>query len=283
MRSFLIVLLAVVLSVLAVKLLDSDNGASSGESAFERVMRTGVIRCGYYVFPPVTYRDPNTKELSGWAVDMMNSVAEKADLKLEWTEEVNFANWTEALQTGRFDAMCAPIFAELPLLRSFAVTDPIAFAGLHPLVRLEDKRLMAGGMDEFNKAETRFVVQDGSGLGVLTREVFPNATIKQYPMMMDGPTLLQEIIGNKADVILLDKNAEIMYNRINGKVFHLRDDLPAVKLQPFVLVVNRGDADLKAFLDFAIMDMIVTGQMDRIIAEWEPEKGTFLRVAKPSE
>ncbi len=63
----LIVLLSAVVAFASVKLMAPTNPAQKQkETAFARVMRTGVIRCGYYVFPPVTYRDPDTNALSGF-------------------------------------------------------------------------------------------------------------------------------------------------------------------------------------------------------------------------
>lgn len=283
MRSFFTVLLAVVLSVLVVKIMDGGSSASHGESAFDRVMRTGVLRCGYYVFPPVTYRDPNTKELSGFSVDMMNEIGKRAGLKIEWTEEVNFSNWVQALQNNRFDAACTPMWPEITLARAVMFTTPMMYAGLHPLIRANDQKLLHAPLERFNRKDVRIVTQDGNTIDGLARAVFPNATINAMPTSMDGPSLMEEIKSNKSDLILLDKNGEIMYNKGSPGMFKLRDDLPPVKIQAFTLAVGRGQSELKYFLDNAVTDLLNDGSMDRIITKWEPAKGTFLRVAKPSE
>ena len=283
MKTTLTIIIAVALSLLAGHFVFNKNGdgTSAKQTTFDRIMATNTIRCGYYVFPPVTYRDPNTKELSGMSVDMMNEIAKRAGLKVEWVEEVNFANWTEGLKNNRFDVACTPNWPETPLARAVTFSTPMFYAGLHPLVRANDTKLLKANYDDFNKPDVRVVTQDGNSIDVLTRTNFPDATINSVPPTMDGPTVLLEIVNNKADMILLDKNAEYMYNKNSPNTFKLRDDLPPIKLQSFELAFNLGEPDLKNFLDTALENLIEDGTMERLVKKWEPAPNTFLLTAEP--
>jgi ABC-type amino acid transport substrate-binding protein len=60
------------------------------ESAFDRILRTQTIRCGYVVYPPSIIKDPNTGRLSGIFYDITEKMGERLNLKIEWTEEVVF-------------------------------------------------------------------------------------------------------------------------------------------------------------------------------------------------
>ena len=93
--------------------------------------------------------------------------------------------------------------------------------------------------------------------------------------------VLEEIVTGKSDAILLDKNARIMYNKHNPGTFVLRDDLPPVKIQPFPLAFDKGEVELKLFIDNAISELQNNGEMNRIISRWEEEPNTFLRAAPP--
>jgi polar amino acid transport system substrate-binding protein len=281
MKSTIVVLAAVVCSVMAVWLWGPAGGpAPARETSFERMMRTNIVRCGYYVFPPMTYRDPSTKALSGMAVDIMNAIADRAGLTIEWTEEVNFSNWTEGLKAGRFDVACTPNWPDIGPARAAGFSAPMFYAGLHPMVRAKDKDLVGATLDRFNQPDVRFLTQDGSGIDVITRANFPKATIKAMPPTVDGPTMLLELMSNKADAIVLDKNAEYMYNQSHPGAFQLRDDLPPVKVQSFALAFNHGEGDLKNFLDIAIDSLISDGTMARLVKQWEPMPGTFLLTAQ---
>ncbi|MBU6236120.1 MAG: transporter substrate-binding domain-containing protein, partial [Alphaproteobacteria bacterium] len=129
----------------------SAHADDARETAWQRIIRTNTIRCGYYVFPPVTYRDPNTKALSGFSVDMMEAIGKAAGLKIEWTEEVNFANWVPALQAGRFDMACTPMWPDIPLGRVVSFSVPFMFAGLSPMVRADDDRFKGDDLARLNQ------------------------------------------------------------------------------------------------------------------------------------
>ena len=251
------------------------------ESVFDRVMKTNTLRCGYYVFPPVTKRDPNTGELSGFSVDMMNSIGKQSGLKIEWTEEVTFGNWAPALQADRFDAVCTPMWPEIPMARAAAFSTPMFYAGLSPMVRADNEKLANAPLDRFNKEDVTFLTQDGNAIDILTREAFPKAKINAMPASMDGPTVLQELITGKADAILLDRNGEIEYNRNNPVKLKLVAKDQPVKLQAFVLVMRRDEMTLKDFLDNAIRELQNSGSLDRMLTKWESEPDTFLRVETP--
>ena len=72
------------------------------ESVYDRVMRTGVIECGYFVEPPFTIRNEATGEFSGIAVDLIELIARDLNLKVEWKEQISFATFP--------DRFCIPVF-----------------------------------------------------------------------------------------------------------------------------------------------------------------------------
>lgn len=256
--------------------------AGESTSAFDRIMKTGTIKCGYYAFPPMVYRNPNTGEFSGLAVDLMNRIGERAGLKIEWTEEVTFGNWVPALQSKRFDVVCAPMWPEIPMARAVSFTDPLFYAGLYPMVRADDTRFNDNTpYDRFNQPDVTFVTQDGNVIDTITREVFPNAKISAVSASVDGPTIVQEVVTGKADAILLDKNGEIEYNKNSPTKLRLIRSGEPIKVQSFTLVVGRDELVLKNFLDNAIRELQNSGEINRMLDKWEKEPDTFLRVAKP--
>lgn len=257
--------------------------AQEKDSVFDRIMRTGVIKCGYYVFPPITYRDPATDELSGLSVDMMNLIGERAGLKIEWTEEVSFGNWVTALQADRFDMVCTPMWPEIPMARVAAFSKPMFYAGLSPLVRENDNRFTDGDLERFNAPDVTFLAQDGNALESLTKATFPKAKLKVLPAMMDGPTMMQEIVTGKADAILLDKNALISYNKNSPVKLKLISPEKPIKVQPFTFVMRRNEMILKDFMDNAIQSINNDGSIKRMLEKWEPEPYTFLPLMKTYE
>ena len=259
--------------------------AEERESVFDRIVRTGVIRCGYYVFPPVTYRDPNTDALSGLSIDMMEEIAKRASLKVEWTAEITWANWVPELQADRFDVACTPMWPDLPMTKAVSFSKPMLYSGLHPVVRKDDERFVADPtLARLNQPDVTILTQEGNITASIASLLFPNAKFYELPATASGGEYYQVLLAKKADVTLTDLNGLYFYEQANGKNFTLIEPNNPVKLQPFQLAVRRGEADLINFINLGIEDLYDSGEMDRLIRKWEPEPGrSFLRNATPVE
>lgn len=273
-------ILALALLLLAPPALADDTK----ESAFDRVMRTGVIRCGYYAFPPVVYKDPNTSELSGFSVDYMNKIAQRAGLRVEWSTEVTWANWVEELRAGRYDVACTPMWPDMPQLKVVSFTDPLFFSGLYPLARNDNKKLENADHARLNQKDIVILTQEGNNTDTLTREVFPNATYYTLPASTNGGEYYQNLIAKKADVVISDRNTLYQFEKTNGDILRIIDEKNPIKLQSFNLAVLIGERDLNDFLNQSIHEMDYNGDTDRLLRKWEAEPGkTFLRVANPAK
>lgn len=256
--------------------------AGEKESAFDRIVRTGVIRCGYYVFPPMTYRDPNTNKLSGFSVDYMEKLAERAALKIEWAQEVTWANWIPEIQANRFDVACTPMWPDMAQTKAVTFTESLFFAGLYPLVRKDDTRFSKAGLDRLNQPDVTILTQEGNMTDPLAREIFPKAKFYTLPPTASGGEFFQSLLSKKGHVFLSDRNGLAVYEKDNGKNFKFIAEDKPLKLQSFPLATARGEFELLSFLNQSIKELDYSGDTDRILRKWESEPGkTYLRVAKP--
>ncbi|MDP9196435.1 MAG: transporter substrate-binding domain-containing protein [Pseudomonadota bacterium] len=256
--------------------------ADQKEPVFDRIIRTGMLRCGYYVFPPFIYRDPNTDRLSGFTVDMMEEVGKRAGLKTEWMEEHSWSGWTEALKAGRFDVTCAPMWPDIPASRAVAWSTPMFYSAIFPVVRTDDTRFQGDSLEQFNKKGVTLSAPEGDALVSLTQAWFPEATLHLLPQGTDTGSFGLQLATRKADALLWDDNGVYQFNKSSEtKIRPVARSTP-VKIQAFSLAVDRNEMVLKAFLDDIIRDLLNDGTMDRLMRKWEPEPGkTWLRVASP--
>lgn len=273
----LLITAAILLSLLI------PTAARAGESAFDRVLRTGVIRCGYYVFPPITKRDVNTGELSGFSVDFMNRLAERAALKVEWSEEVTFGNWVPALQANRFDMVCTPMWPELTHARAVLFSHPLFFSGLSLAVRADDTRFTdQSKVTDLNNPAYTILTQEGNATDAIARVAFPNAKFYVLSPEAGTATYYQDLLNKKADALLTDRNGLHEFNKSGGAPVRLLDPAHPLKLQSFPLVVARAETEMRDFLNLAVDEMNYSGEIDRLLRKWEPEPGlSFMRTASP--
>ena len=96
------------------------------ESAYERVMRTGVLKCGYALWPPhMLTKEANTGEIKGLMPDLMQILSKKLDLKLEWTEETGWGSFIESLKSNRVDVFCAGVWRNAERGRYISYVEPL--------------------------------------------------------------------------------------------------------------------------------------------------------------
>ena len=159
--------------------LDFSGQTAAKETAYERVMRTKTLRCGWFAEPPFTNFDPNTGEKNGIVVDIVNRFASDYDVKIEWVTISNFALMGEDLKEGKYDAICASLFS---LGRGGMVdtVDPFVFMPAYGYVRSDETRLTS--LAQLDNPDFRIAGQEGAAVTAVAREKFPQSPISYYSL-----------------------------------------------------------------------------------------------------
>src|SRR5580704_8643017 len=130
------------------------------ESTYERVIRTGEIRCAYEPYAPALSKDPNTGQLSGIFYDVMQEVGRRLNLKINWVEEVGYGVIPEGFVTDRYDAFCNTVFPTAERSRGGAFTIPICYSAVDDFVRADDHRF-DNDLPKLDDPAVKFSGKDG--------------------------------------------------------------------------------------------------------------------------
>src|SRR6516162_1977062 len=136
----------VILTVLAASLLSSCGSSSSiqslrKESLYDRVIRTGRIRCAYFLYPPYSIKDPSSGKITGVGMDALELAAKKLGLKVEVVEEVGWGNMVEGLQTDRYDVVASPVWTNAHRARVADFSKPLFYSPVFIYVKKGNHRL----------------------------------------------------------------------------------------------------------------------------------------------
>lgn len=257
----------------------STGNVTKDESVYDRIKRTGVIRCGYWTFPPIVEKDPNTGQLRGPAPALFEELAARLNLKVEWTEEVTFDIMTQGLQSGRYDSVCTGSWLTARVAREAIYTDHYLYSALLPLVRADDTRFDAN-LQRINQADVTIAVQDDA-LQEVASHSFPQAKQHTVPSLLPVSQLYEDVAAGKADVALADAGDLIHYIQQNpGKVKLIHADQP-VRLYPWVFPVAPGEHDLVMMLNGALQEMVLAKDIQRVVFQHNIPRGTY-EFVKPS-
>ncbi|MDD3182558.1 MAG: transporter substrate-binding domain-containing protein [Alphaproteobacteria bacterium] len=251
------------------------------ETAFERVMRTGTLRCAYLVMPPQFARDPNTKEMSGLSYDVVMEASKRLKLNVDWVEEVNFMTIVEGYKTGRYDSFCFSGYRWTPWARDMEYTIPLFYSTTDAYVRADDHRFDADLM-AINDPSIKVVVSDdGEASTFIRADVFPKSSSYSLPVNVDHSLMLESVATRKADVALFNPLEGMPYLVANpGKLRRVEGHAP-IRAYAHTLSFAKGEQNLLSMFNVVLDEMITDGTINKIIDKYETIPNSFIRVKSP--
>ena len=254
--------------------------AAESETTYDRVLRTGELRCGYINYPPHLIVDPATKAITGISHDIVEEMAALLGLKVAWTEELGWGNTVEAMRSGRVDAICTSFWQNPVEGKYVGFTIPLFYSAVGAYVRTDDSRIKA---DLSNLDDKAFKISgsDGAVASTVAQQDFPHATLVSLPNMTDETQMLLEVSGKKADIAFIETYLGEKFIKTNpGTLKNLVPNNP-VRLFGNTFALPMGDVKLKSMFDSALVQKLYGGRVDKIISRYEEIPGAITRVAKP--
>ncbi|MDD5585715.1 MAG: transporter substrate-binding domain-containing protein [Alphaproteobacteria bacterium] len=274
--------LALVISLAALGLvlwhMPTGPGAAQKESAYARVMRTRTLRCGYALWPSETEMDPNTKQLKGLVPDFAKALGEKLGLKIEWTEELLWGQQTEALKTGKIDAICA---SDGPWVTSGAAfvdyAEPMLYIPIYVYGREGETRFKT--LSDLNKGNITISTMDGDISLSLALEKFPQAKRLELTQSADPALTVMNVMTGKADLALMSPQTDETVNKNSAtKLVKIFDEPLAIVNSSFS--VAKGETELLQLLNQGFRILHQFGVSDTIVDRFDPEHKLVLRAAR---
>ncbi|MCB9988548.1 MAG: transporter substrate-binding domain-containing protein [Rhodospirillales bacterium] len=271
--------LALILSVFLF-LAQAPQTQAADETAYDRVMRTGKMRCGYAMWPPhVLVKDPNSGEIKGMIPDILEQAANNMDMEIEWTEEVGWGSFIESLRSNRIDAFCMVSWPTATRGRYVDYTPPLFYSVNNIYVRADDHRF-DDDLSKINDPSVRVSVMDGEMSAVIHRDHFPEAQAVSIPQLAEPTQLLLNVKTGKADVAFMEPGMVKEFLKHNPGALRKVGDKP-FQVFPNSIAVLIGEVKLKAMLSTAITELINHGVVQGIVDKYEPDREIFMPVAKP--
>ena len=241
------------------------------KTAFERVMSTNVLRCGYVNWFPYYVKDLKTGELSGISYDILTALGKELGLKIEWAEEVGWGNLGEGLKTGRYDAVCTSLWPDGPKIKNFTLSRPMFYSQLYPYVRVGDTRF-DGNLDRINQPDIKIAAMDGSFAYNIAQNNFPKAQILTLPEMTGNAEFFLSVADGKADVLAaIDKDEMKSFLKNNPNKLQQVKNVPPVHIFPHVMMFGPDEKQLASKIDFALGLLIDNGVIENILKKYSSD------------
>ncbi|MBL8640667.1 MAG: transporter substrate-binding domain-containing protein [Alphaproteobacteria bacterium] len=251
------------------------------ESAFDRVMRTGTIRCGYFVWPPFLAIDPNTKKKSGIFFDIVEEMGKRLELKIEWTQELNFGTYIQDLETHKYDMECTGGWPTATRGKFTSYSNNLFYIPLVPFVKAEDNRF--NKKMAINSPEITVVTIDGENSQIIKRQQFPKTKELGLPQNAPPTDMMMAVITGKADVAFTDMVFGQKFMEQNPKKIKPLWKNAPVKIIPQNFTIKPEESRFTGMINVAIEEMLLDGDIDRILNNYEGANRIFMRIPPPAK
>ena len=254
----------------------------SGETSFERVVRTGTLRCGYNFWEPGLVFDEKNNKLWGFYYDVMQEFEKESGIKVVWDHVVDWGQVRPELEGRRIDAMCAMWNTTLES-RYFLFTRPFAYQTVEAVVRAEDSRF-GRDIQAADDPGVKIAVVDNATQDFIARSDFPKAQRVSSSPLASNAELLMDVQTGKADMMFTNPGIYEGYNKTNpGK---LKRAAPGHNLRVYgdSLTLGLEDRELATLLNVSFGHLIDTGKIDALIDKYNKNyPGTFMKPKKDFE
>lgn len=256
----------------------SGKTAQSGETSFERIMRTRKIRCAYAAYEPAIIVNPITRQINGVFYDLANMVGEYLGLSVEWVEEVGYGVIIEGFKTGRYDLFGGAVWptSERGVVANF--TNPTYFSAVHLWVRAKDSKFE--NYRDLDKPSVTLSTKDGDIADSIAKSSFPNAKRLSTMQMDDKSAEFINVITGKADAAFAEPfAAQLFMKKHPGSLRALEPSNP-IRVFGHTMMFNDDDWRLKKMFDTALAEIQNAGVVTRLVEQYTGRADTFLPVAK---
>jgi cyclohexadienyl dehydratase len=276
--------LTIRLAVIAITglLVGCEPTGQSTQPAYHRIINTGTIRAAYVSYPPGTIVSPGSGDPSGIMVDVLNESARRLGLSVDYTEEVGWGTMIEGLNSGRYEVVAAPTWANPTRSKQALFSTPLFYSVVGIWMRADDNRAEdpSGGWASLNQPGVRIASLDGSTMIGIVETQFPDAELVTYPDLLGEPHIFQELTSGKVDAFFAEPVTGYYFQQSNpGAIKNVASERP-LRAFPDVYVLPKDEPQWQNMLNTAIKELLNSGYVDDIISQYEPTPNAFYRVAR---
>ena len=251
--------------------------AAETESAFDRILRTGTLRCGYTSAPPYLTIDPNTRALSGIQYDIVNEMGRRMDVKIEWAVEAGFSTAVADLQAGKYDMFCNGLAPTGVRSKFVDFTNSLFIGSFDIWVRADDHRFDAG-LAALNTASAKMAVIEGNVMAIIHQQNFSNsASVGVVSMGDENVDLLLTVSTSKADFTVMERTTGENFIAKNPGTLRRLLNKP-FRLVPYTYPIPKDDNKLRQTINTTLLEMQATGALDAILDAHKAEAPHLLRL-----
>ena len=171
---------------------------ASRASHLNRILDTGTVRVGTTGdFPPMTSRDPETKNYVGYDIDAANELGKDLEVKVQFVP-TDWKTLINGIVADKYDIVMSGVSMSLERAKVAGFTQPYFEFATVPVTRKKNADRFKSWADIDQKGVS-VATTLGTVFDAQARDFFKSATLRQ----VEAPALgFQEVLSGRADVTI---------------------------------------------------------------------------------
>jgi len=231
-------------------------------AAIDSIAQSGVLRvCMPGDYKPFSYATASGV-YEGLDVDLVQSLAASLGAKVQFVP-TSWPKLMDDFTAGKCDIAAGGISVSLDRQRKAWFSAPYMVNGKAPLVRCADvKRYQT--LTDIDQAGVRVIANPGGSNERYARANIKHATLTLHP---ENLTIFDELLAGRADVFVTESAEARVQQRQRPGLCAVNPDKP-LQYSENALMLPRGDADTKAYVDQWLHLLQAGGEYRKISQRW---------------
>jgi len=208
-------------------------------------------------FPPFEFIDEDTKEIVGFDIDLMNAIAEKADLDIVY-KNVAWDPLLAGMANCQYDMSISGMTITADRAEQFSFSDPYINAGQIVAVQ-KDNETISGPEDLVG-------MTIGTQLGTtsaMEAEAIEDATVKVYDKY---ELAFLDLINGQVDAVIADNPTAISF--VNKNADKLKVVGEAFTDENYGIAFCMGNTELISNVNAALAELQAEGFIEELVVKW---------------
>ncbi|MCB2109428.1 MAG: transporter substrate-binding domain-containing protein [Defluviimonas sp.] len=209
-------------------------------------------------YPPMEMVDPNSGQIVGFDVDVVNAICEKINCKAEFVTTA-WDGIFGALQQGEFDLVASGVSITDERKQTMDFTDPYMVVSQSVMLRVEDEGMT---IDDIKSKGLKLAAQTATTNAALAEELVGRDNVALYDTFAGAVVALKN--GDVAGVIIDGTSAAAYEKEFAGELII---GITGLKADPLGFVFRKGDENVAAFNE-GLAAIKADGTMDTLVAKY---------------
>lgn len=208
-------------------------------------------------WPPFEYVNEKTKQIEGFDIDLMNEVAQKTGLQVEYVN-LGFESLLEGIAKCQYDAAISSITITDERKSAMAFSDPYIIAGQVVVVRKDNTDIES--KDDLGGKK---VGAEVSTTGAMEVEKIKDATLKTYVKI---DLAYQDLMNKQVDAVVCDYPVALAYEGKNPDKLKMVGTM--FTSEYYGIAVCKNNKELLARINSGLKACLDEGLVDKLIDKW---------------